>query len=344
MNYLQTFAMGFPCRKAMLCLFLFNLLGLFTTLNAKIIYVKPQGIGNGISWNKATGDLAMALRKAEVGTEIWVAKGTYIPTKKKNRSASFVIPDGVKVYGGFKGDEIFKKDRNPVAYLTVLSGEIGSPSVEDNCFNVIYTKNVSDATVIDGFHIINGCAQAWKATQGHRTRSGGGWYNDGSFGQSNPTIANCFFSNNWAIDGGAIYNNGMSGKCEVSLSNCSFINNIANADGGAIYNSCHERGVVFTDFAFCKFEGNESNNGAGIFNYNITGMDEVKLLNCSFVKNVAFARGSAVYDHSFDAIPVDLKDCIFKENKASLCRKDVYSSLFKELEPVRGKKERTYRL
>ena len=344
MNFLQTFATSTPLRKALLCLFLLHLMGVFTHLEAKTIYVKPQGIGNGISWNKATGNLAAVLRKAEAGTEIWVASGTYIPTTTKNRNASFIIPDGVKVYGGFKGNEIFKTDRNPVANLTVLSGEIGSPLMDDNCFNVICTKNVSNATVLDGFHIMNGCAQTWKATQGHRTRSGAGWYNDGSFGQSNPTIANCFFSNNRAIDGGAIYNNGMSGKCEVSVNNCSFIDNIAHADGGAIYNSCHERGVVFTYLSGCKFERNESNNGAGIFNYNITGMDEVKLLNCSFVKNVAFARGSAVYDHSFDAILINLKDCVFEGNKSALCRKAVYSSLHKEAEPIKKKKERVYRL
>lgn len=345
MNYLQTFAMGAPCRKALLCLFLWLIMGVGQDLQAKIIYVKPHGIGNGISWNKASGDLAAVLRKAEAGTEIWVAKGTYKPTNKKDRNASFIIPDGVKIYGGFKGDEVFKKDRNPTANLTVLSGEIGSPSLEDNSFNVIYTRNVSDATIVDGFHIISGCAKAWKAAQGHRSRSGAGWYNDGSFGQSNPTIANCFFSNNHAIDGGAIYNNGMSGKCEISINNCSFINNIANADGGAIYNGCQERGVVFTYFKNCIFESNQSNNGAGIFNYNVTGMDEVKLLNCSFMKNVAQARGSAVFDHSFDAILVDFKGCIFEENKATLCRKDVYCSLFKEEDKLKKKEGgRVYRM
>lgn len=330
MNYLQTFAMGASCRQALLCLFLWIILGTVTDLQAKTIYIKPNGIGNGMSWNKAAGDLAAVLQKAEAGTEIWVAAGTYKPTKNKNRYHSFTIPDGVKLYGGFKGGEVLLTQRNLLNNLTVLSGEIGDNSNEDNSFNVIYTRNVSKATVVDGFHIISGCAKAWKASQGHRSRSGAGWYNDGSFGMSNPTIMNCFFSNNHAIDGGAIYNNGTGGKCAVNIGNCSFINNIANADGGAIYNDCHEHGLVFSHLNECIFEGNESNNGAGIFNYNVTGIDDVKLSNCSFIRNTAFARGSAVFDHSFDTVLVDFKNCKFKENKATLCRKDVYSSLFKE--------------
>lgn len=344
MNYLQSFAIGRSNRKALLWASVLFFLPISSSLFAEIIYVKPHGIGSGISWNKAAGDLAAVLRKAKSGTEVWVAEGTYTPTKTNNRNASFVIPDGVKIYGGFKGGEIFKKDRNPIVYLTVLSGEIGSSLLEDNSYNVIYTKNVSNETIVDGFHIINGCAQSWKASQGHRSRSGAGWYNDGSFGASNPQITNCFFSNNRAIDGGAIYNNGMGGKCEVTLNSCSFINNIANLDGGAIYNSCHKQGSVFTYISSCKFEGNESNNGAGIFNYNVNGVDEVKLLNCSFVKNTAFARGSAIFDHSFDSILVDLEGCVFEANKSTLCRKEVYSSLFKEPEPERKKKERVYRL
>jgi predicted outer membrane repeat protein len=319
-------------------------MGTPTDLQAKIIYVKPHGIGNGISWNKASGDLAKVLQNAEKGTEIWVAAGTYKPTKNKNRNQSFTIPNGVKLYGGFKGNEVFLNKRNPLNNLTVLSGEIGDKGIEDNSFNVIYTRNVSEETVIDGFHIISGCAKNWKASQGHRSRSGAGWYNDGSFGESNPTIVNCFFSNNYAIDGGAIYNNGMGGRCEVNINDCSFISNVANADGGAIYNGCQERGVVFFYLKNCVFEGNESNNGAGIFNYNITGIDELKLLNCSFIRNTAFARGSAVFDHSFDTVLVDFKECNFEGNKATLCRKDVYCSLFKEEDKLKKKGKREYRM
>ncbi|MFT5913448.1 MAG: hypothetical protein ACI9XO_004995 [Paraglaciecola sp.] len=330
MNYLQIFAMSASRYSRSRWLFLLIMTGVFSSLEAKIIYVKPYGIGNGISWKKASGDLATVLRNAEAGTEIWVAAGTYKPTKSKDRHQSFNVPDGVKLYGSFKGNELFLNQRNLLNNVTVLSGEIGGKGIEDNSFNVIYTRNVSEETIVDGFHIISGCAKAWQAWHGHRSRSGAGWYNDGSFGESNPTISNCFFSNNHAIDGGAIYNNGMSGKCEVSVNDCSFINNIANLDGGAVYNSCHNRGVVFTYFKDCVFEGNESNNGAGIFNFNMTGIDEVKLLNCSFLKNIAQARGSAVFDHSFDTVLVDFKGCNFAENKAALCRKDVYSSLFKE--------------
>ena len=343
MNYLQTLSIGKSYRRNLPCLFI-CFLCICPSLLAKIVYVKPNGIGSGISWNKAAGDLAAVLKKAEAGTEIWVAAGIYKPTKNNNRSESFIIPDGVKVYGGFQGDELFLTDRNPILNLTVLSGEIGENGKEDNSFNVVYTRNVSNKTVVDGFHIMGGYARNWQAAQGHRSRSGAGWYNDGSFGQSNPIIINCFFSNNWAVDGGGIYNNGMAGKCEIVVKNCSFINNIANADGGAVFNSCHEKGIVYADFHYCTFEANESNNGAGIFNYNISGIDHVLVDHCNFIKNKAMARGSAIFDHSFDSVLIDCQSCKFEENKAELSNKDIYCSLFKDRDSKKDKHTRTYRM
>ena len=54
---------------------------------------------NGATWASAYVTLQGALSVANGGDEIWVAAGTYFPAGAGDRSQSFVIPDGVAVYG-----------------------------------------------------------------------------------------------------------------------------------------------------------------------------------------------------------------------------------------------------
>lgn len=300
--------------------------GINLIAQSKIIYVKQSANGDGKSWDSPLGDLQSALKNATAGTQVWVSKGTYYPTLNNDRNARFEIPDGVAIYGGFQGFETHLSERDPKLHLTSMSGDVGKPNYsEDNIYTIIYTKNVSKNTLVDGFHIMNSCANVQEKPQGHPQRSGGAWYNEGTYSSSNPTIRNCYFSNNTALDGGAIYNNGKSGRCNVSIENCAFVQNIAYLDGGAIYNSCHKQGVVRIHLENCHFISNESNNGAGIFNYNVTGRDEINLIECHFINNRAFAYGNAVYDHSFDLIEVQTQNCTFKNNDLEQKGIDIFS-------------------
>ena len=69
-----------------------------------ILYVKPGTSGNCNSWATAC-ELQTALGQAFYGDEIWVAAGTYKPTTGSDRNATFALPNGVGVYGGFAGTE-----------------------------------------------------------------------------------------------------------------------------------------------------------------------------------------------------------------------------------------------
>jgi hypothetical protein len=62
---------------AILALFCMNF-----TLHAERIYVNANatGIKNGASWQNAFTDVQEAIKKANSGDEIWVAKGMYFPT------------------------------------------------------------------------------------------------------------------------------------------------------------------------------------------------------------------------------------------------------------------------
>src|SRR5262249_50807440 len=95
--------------------------------HATVIYVNAaaSGANNGTSWANAFTTLPPALSAAGATDEIWVAQATYKPTATTTRTISFALKDGVSVYGGFVGNETQRTQRDPVAHVTVLSGDIG---------------------------------------------------------------------------------------------------------------------------------------------------------------------------------------------------------------------------
>ena len=281
----------------------------------QVIFVKQGATGTGTSWQNALGNLNTALEQAAFGDEIRVATGTYHPTTTADRNAAFAIPDGVKVYGGFAGTESSLEERNLSLSPTILSGEIGTPGIADNSFNVVVTKNVSSSTLIDGFIISDGNASG-EGQEASRNRSGGAWYNDGSAGgSSNPTINNCVFRENFGRDGAALYNNGIEGESSPTLTNCTFINNEAGLDGGAIYNNGRNRGKSNPVLQNCTFEKNVGTYGGAIFSAIDDGVCNLYLENCSFKENMAYLRGGAVFSmNGKQSCYLEFSDCIFDGN------------------------------
>lgn len=107
-----------------------------------VIYVDQaavSGANNGANWADAYLSLSDALNSAVSGVargrQVWVAEGTYVPDStglSDPRDATFDLPDGVGVFGGFpgagrlpsSGDRDELTDRHPVAYRTTLSGDL----------------------------------------------------------------------------------------------------------------------------------------------------------------------------------------------------------------------------
>ena len=118
---------------------------------ANVIYVRgaASGANNGTSWADAYVSLQSALAAGQSGDEIWVAAGIYKPAAANGpRSASFEMHSGVAIYGGFAGTETQLEQRDYVANVTTLSGDLNGNDpggVGDNCFHVVRATNVGQS-------------------------------------------------------------------------------------------------------------------------------------------------------------------------------------------------------
>jgi hypothetical protein len=296
-------------------------------LDAKsVIFVNKNSNGDGSSWAQAFGNLQDALQVAQPGDSIWVAKGTYLPTNGTDRTISFQIPSDVAVYGGFAGNEANLTQRDWKNNLTILSGEIATPSVDDNSYTVVFTKGVSASTIVDGFVITGGTANG-TSRKGDSKRCGGAWFNDGSEAESSPSINNCLFINNRGRDGAGLYNYANNGACNPSIINCQFISNIADLDGGAINNNGNY-GSCNPYISNCLFEENEAAYGAGMINQGDGGETKPFINNCVFTSNMSYIKGSGIYNNRQEmgvCEPI-LSANRFADNKSSVGR-DVSSTV-----------------
>ncbi len=286
--------------------------------NAQIQYVIEGATGDGSSWANASGDLKQILDNTNSG-QIWVAQGIYKPSTT-DRSASFEIANGVKVYGGFIGNESSLTERNFNTNVTILSGDIGTEGFAlDNSYSILKTINVSAATELNGFTIQDGNASGIGGFSGP-DRSGAGWYNDSSNGESSPTIQNCIFSGNSADTyGGAIYHDGSgAGSCNSTMINCSFLNNSAGYDGGGLYNTGRSGGNCNVTIENCLFDGNTAGvTGGAIYNSGNAGLCNPTITNTIIKNCYASYAGGGIYNFAKDGESSPLiVNCLFVENEA----------------------------
>ncbi|MEM8526051.1 MAG: hypothetical protein AAGG68_15540, partial [Bacteroidota bacterium] len=271
-------------------IFLLNI----TISNAAIIYVDANNSvnGDGSSWLSTLQNLQAAIDLADEGDEIWVATGTYYPTKLvdldqnavlDDREATFHITKNIKIYGGFMNGDTFN-DRDTRTNICVLEGNLGAvDNIGDNAYHVVTVDGTTGRLItaqmlLDGFTIQNGQASDFQA---YVYQSGGGLftYADGAGNEATPSINDCIFKNNYGNGGGAAAVSLFAGKAEPTFSNCFFLNNLGGFSAGAVEN-----------------EGSANTT---------------TLYNCLFYKNFASLCGGAVYAKSGN-IKIDY--CTFVEN------------------------------
>ena len=114
---------------------------LIVSCNAAYVYVDDDAAGvtsDGTSWETAFVNLQDALRVASDGDSIKVAQGLYKPDQggghtAGNRRASFTLPYGVSLYGGYAGVSGIDPDAHDVEkYASILSGDLAGNDVLEN--------------------------------------------------------------------------------------------------------------------------------------------------------------------------------------------------------------------
>jgi hypothetical protein len=297
-----------------------------------IIYVNHSAPGSqtGLDWGNAFNDLQDALAWAVSGTQIWVATGVYTPGA--TTSDSFNLGPGVKVIGGFAGDETLLGQRDWAANPTVLSGDIEGDDVTDangvvtntgnivgdNSYHVVFADGASGTpitgtTVLNGFSITGGQADGTDPND-----KGGGFYcaGSGSGNECSPSLIHVTFAGNHAnYLGGAIFNHASNGKSSPSLVDVNFLGNSANY-GGAMYNNGYQ-GESSPSLVDVNFSGNSANHGGAMYNGGEHGNSSPSLVDVIFSGNSAGTEGGAMQNVGYygDSSP-SLLNVTFSGNSA----------------------------
>lgn len=238
---------------------------------AKIIRVNinntsPTFPVDGSQWLQAYSDLQSALAVANAFDQIWIAQGTYKPALPAGRSATFNVPAGVYIFGGFSGTgtETANTQTNPTLYPTILSGDIGvSGNASDNCYHVLTYNAGYVIADCHGITIRDGYADAGSASVAQPDNTGGGvlFICQNTSGGSGTAFYNCTFTNNYAFYGGAIGSYGISSsQINYGATDCFFLNNQA-VYGGAIFNTISATMFLYT-FEGDLFYNNTASSGA----------------------------------------------------------------------------------
>jgi hypothetical protein len=299
--------------------------GLFPSLEAqsKRIMVdrgNTSGIEDGVQWLTAYSNLSSALEVAEAGDSIWVAQGFYRPTDGTDRHATYEIPKGVKIFGGFLGNEATFEERDTTGVLSILSGDIGVfTDSTDNCYHVLTARSPDEHTVLDRFHIRHGNSNG----NTFDTRYGGGLFittEEGDTSASKMIIRNCTFEGNSGSYGAAIGVNSPDNLgITPRLENCHFISNRATVSGGAFHRS-EDNGSTSDTLIFkqCTFGYNYALYGGGM---NVVALAQPLLLQeCEFEENqTVVSGGGANFLSATGGSEVIVADTKFLNNYSASC-------------------------
>jgi hypothetical protein len=258
--------------------------GIATAQSVWYVNQSAAGANNGSSWANAFTDLQTALSQAQAGDDVWVAQGTYRPGGPgSERSVSFQLSQGVRLYGGFAGTETAVAQREWKARPTVLSGDL---SGDDDTFSTATQENAR--TVVKGAN--NATLDGFTFTQGYNGNDGQG---AGLYCSNvdNMLVANCRIARNTARAGAGVYVENQGDA--IVFENCVFYDNDGWDGGGVhVYNTS-------PSFRNCFFALNQVYAKYASYSYPSGGaaylnQSNASFENCVFTMNYASYSGGAI--------------------------------------------------
>jgi ELWxxDGT repeat protein len=286
-------------------------------------YVKFDAVGanNGTSWQNAYTSLQSAIENSCAGAEIWIAKGTYYPTKIPSDTANdsrlkcFFYSEALFIYGGFAGNETQLSERDITGNPTILSGDFNNDDIisgegstlsitnnTENAYHVLITGGPNIGGTIDGIMIKGGNGSG--PSDSFNGYSGGLIYYAGPTlpeGQYSLTLSNVTFTGNSsnAFGGGMLIAGG-----GIQIKNSKFIKN-QSARGGALISTGS------TNLTDAVFEGNRALNEGGAIWTN----SGIIIVNRVYFKNNSAGLIGGAYINEGAKATID--NSIFTGNSAS---------------------------
>lgn len=227
---------------------------------SNVIYVRPSGNDQnpGTGWASSKQTVQAGIDAARPGAEVWVAAGTYV--------GNFILKNGVKLLGGFAGNETAADQRDWSLNQTILDGNRQN--------SVIQIASSATGVVIDGFTIQNGKSG----------NNGGGIHCQP---RSETRITHCIIRNNLAERGGGLC---LNNAASLIMEKCVVSENRGNVNGGGIYFNRNSIAVLNNNEIKSNTTG-EGGGGLAIYGHS------VKVEKCIITNNRAEIKGGGVFTY-----------------------------------------------
>ena len=257
---------------------------------------KGNDAHDGKSWSKALATLQTALDKAQPGDAVYVAAGTYHPTRRigetlahnpkqktTDRHRSFMVRGRIRLYGGFPADATDHttiKDRDWKMHRTILSGDFNGDdggdfsNMSENAYHVLVlldvgsSAEVESSAEIDGFTITGGHANEENGVLIGETpvssEFGGGIYAYTAYKNLSPQLSNLTIEGNKAVkNGGGMFIYSKNNEASVTIRHSTIRRNQAGGSGGGIFNS--GKRVASPELINVSIVGNQAQREGGGF-------------------------------------------------------------------------------
>ena len=273
------------------------------------LYVAEDGDpeASGQSWATAT-TLQAAIDNYLSGDSLFVKRGTYTPTTTKSdgmpvgdgeaRDATYILPDGIKIYGGFVGTETGadatavlaarEMSRIFTTNATIIEGDIGTMRTEqasnrnDN-IKRLFLLAAGGTTTLDGLTVARAFNEGNASANGSGLRAESG---------TNITLRNCMFIGHVSHDGGAIVvRSTAAAPATLAITDCIFENNIANTGGGV---RIEEDGMLTATGSRFVANGAIFTGCCGGGALMAVGGASITVTNCTFERNTGANDGGAI--------------------------------------------------